>query len=391
VFSKLLVSVLPWVGGRDLVGPLRLLYGRSFGIFLQRIGRLRRMASSMRSADEAPPLPVRLQIETTDVCNLKCRMCSREVIDGMNTGTMPLEQFKDIVQEISPYYLTLNGLGEPLIDKTIFEKLEFVHDRGIMTAMPTNGSYIRGEKLEKLAQNLPDTLTFSIDGAGKDSYEYVRVLGNFDQVITNYRAILQRRHDGKTRRNTRVQVLCALQKANLRDFRPMYELKKSMPGVDSFSLVPIFDYDAEGHAFAGLIPTRQDVLALHAEIDKAIGEATDAEEAEFYRNWKSTSSVWLDHDPDSPATIYESSCRVPWYSTYIDTKGRVYPCCYLINSAHVMGNINEQSFSEIWQGERYKEFRRRLAHDRKNLVGCKTCPRDDEWGLQQIEHFKILL
>lgn len=348
MFSRLLLSVLPWVGGGDLVYPLRLLYGRTFGIFLQRIGRLRRMASSMRSADEAPPLPVRLQIETTDVCNLKCRMCSREVLDGMNTSTMPLEQFKDIVKEISPYYLTLNGLGEPLIDKTIFEKLEFVHDRGIRTAMPTNGTYIRGEKLEKLAQNLPDKLTFSIDGAGKDSFEYVRVLGNFDQVISNYRAILQRRNDGKTRRNTQVQVLCALQKANLRDFRPMYELKKSMPGVDSFSLVPIYDYDAAGHAFAGLIPTRQDVLALHAEIDKAIGEATDAKEAEFYRNWKSTSSVWLDHDPDSPATIYETSCRVPWYSTYIDTKGRVYPCCYLINSAHVMGNINEQSFSEIW-------------------------------------------
>jgi radical SAM protein with 4Fe4S-binding SPASM domain len=391
VFSKLLLSVLPWVGGGDLVYPLRLLYGRSFGIFRKRIGRLRRMASSMRSADEAPPLPVRLQIETTDVCNLKCRMCSREVLDGMNTSTMPLEQFKDIVKEISPYYLTLNGLGEPLIDKTIFEKLEFVHDRGITTAMPTNGTYIRGEKLEKLAQNLPDTLTFSIDGAGKDSYEYVRVLGNFDQVITNYRAILQRRNDGKTRRNTRVQVLCALQKANLRDFRPMYELKKSMPGVDSFSLVPVFDYDADGHAFAGLIPTRQDVQEVHAEIDKAIGEATDSAQAGFYRNWKSTSSVWLDHDPDRPATIYGNSCLVPWYSTYIDTKGRVYPCCYLTNSPHVMGNINQQSFSEIWRGERYKDFRRSLVHDRKNLAGCKTCSRNDDRRLQQFEHFKILL
>ena len=391
MFSKLLLRALPWVGGGNLIAPLRLLCGRSFGVFLKRIGRLRRMASSMRSADQAPPLPVRLQIETTDVCNLKCRMCSREVIDGMNTGTMSLEQFKDVVTEISPYYLTLNGLGEPLIDKTIFEKLEFVHERGIMTAMPTNGTYIFGEKLEKLAQNLPDTLTFSIDGARQDSYEYVRVLGNFDQVIGNYRAILQRRDEGKTRRSTRVQILCALQKVNLRDFRPMYKLKKSMPGVDSFSLVPIFDYDAEGHAFAGLIPTRQDVLALHAELDKAIGEARDTEEAEFYRNWKSTSSVWLDRDPDSPATIYQTSCRVPWYSTYIDTKGRVYPCCYLINSPHVMGNINQQSFSEIWQGERYKNFRQSLAHDRTNLVGCKTCSRDDEWSLRQIEHFKIIL
>ena len=391
MFSKLLLSVLQRIGGEDLAGSLRLLHGGSWRIFLKRIGRLRRMASRMRSADEVPPLPIRLQIENTDVCNLKCRMCSREVLDGMNSSTMPLEQFKDIVTQVSPYYLTLNGLGEPLIDKTIFEKLEFVHESGIKTAMPTNGTYMRGEKLEKLARNMPDTLTFSIDGAGKDSYENLRVLGTFDQVIANYRALLELRNQGKTRRTAQVQILCALQKANLRDFRPMYELKKSMPGVDWFSLVPIFDYDAEGHAFAGLIPARQDVLALHAEIDKAIGEATDAEEAEFYRYWKSASSVWLEHDPDSPATIYESSCRVPWYSTYIDAKGRVYPCCYLTNSPHVMGNINEQSFSEIWQGESYKKFRRRLAHDRKNLAGCKNCPRDDEWALQQIEHFKILL
>jgi hypothetical protein len=86
-------------------------------------------------------------------------------------------------------------------------------------------------------------------------------------------------------------------------------------------LVPIFDYDAEGHAFAGLIPTRQDVLALHAEIDRAIGEATDAEEAEFYRNWKSTSSVWLDHDPDSPATIYGNSCLVPGTARTLTKRG----------------------------------------------------------------------
>jgi radical SAM protein with 4Fe4S-binding SPASM domain len=391
VLSELLLRILTRLGGRDLVYPLRLLYGRSFGMFVKRIARLRRVASSMRAALEVPPLPLRLQIETTDVCNFKCRMCTREVIEGMNTKMMSLEQFQGIVEEISPYYLTLNGLGEPLIDKTIFEKLEFAHNRGIMTAMPTNGTYVRGEKLERLSQNLPDTLTFSIDGASKQSFEYVRVLGNFDQVITNYRAILQRRNQGKTRPNARVQVLCALQKANLHDYRPMYELKKSMPGIDSFSLVPVFDYDAEGHAFGGLIPTRQDVLYLHAEIDKEIAGAADSEEAEFYRNWKSTASVWLDHDPSSPTTLCGNSCLVPWYSTYIDTKGRVYPCCYLTNSPHVMGNINEEPFANIWQGERYRSFRHSLVHDRKDLVGCRTCARNDDRRLQQLEHFKIFL
>jgi radical SAM protein with 4Fe4S-binding SPASM domain len=391
MLAKLLSTVLHRSGGRDLVYPLRRLYGRSFGVFAKRIARLRRVASSMLAADQTPPLPVRLQVETTDVCNLKCRMCTREVVEGMNTKTMSLEQFKGIVEEISPYYVTLNGLGEPLIDRTIFQKLEFLHHHGIMTAMPTNGTYIRGDNLEKLAQNLPDTLTFSIDGAGKDSFEYVRVLGNFEQVITNYRALLRRRSDAGARPNTQVQVLCALQRANLRDYQPMYELKKSMPGVDSFSLVPVFDYDAEGHRFAGLIPTRDDVLRLHAEIDKAIGAAADSEEAEFYRNWKAVSSVWLDHDPEGAPTTYRNSCLVPWYSTYVDSKGRVYPCCYLTNSPHVMGNINEQSFSEIWRGEPYRSFRRSLVIDRGNVVGCKTCSRNDDRRLRQLGHFKVIL
>jgi hypothetical protein len=57
----------------------------------------------------------------------------------------------------------------------------------------------------------------------------------------------------------------------------------------------------------------------------------------------------------------------------------------------VIENRNQQSFSEIWRGERYREFRRSLVHDRKNLAGCKTCSRNDDRRLEQLEHFKILL
>jgi len=388
---KLLLGVLRRIGGRDFVYPMRLLYGRSFRVFLGRVARLRRVAASMRSADSRPPLPIRLQIETTDICNLKCRMCTRELIEGMNTKTMPLDQFKEVVEETAPYYVTLNGLGEPLLDKTIFEKLAFLHDRGIMTAMPTNGSYIRGEKLENLVRNLPDTITFSIDGASKNSFEYVRLRGDFDQIIANYRALLKQRCEEQARPGTRVQVLCALQKANLRDYRQMYALRKSMPGIDSFSLVPVFDYDAEGHAFANLIPAHEDVLELHAEIDKSISEAANSDEADFYRHWKAISSTWLNHDPESPPDIYGSSCLVPWFSTYIDVKGRVYPCCYLTNSAHVMGNVNEESFSAIWWGQPYQKFRNSLVTARKDLAGCRTCPRNDDHRLRQLEHLKMAL
>jgi len=72
---------------------LRSLSGGSFSLLLARTARLRRVASGMLAASPRPAMPVRLQIETTDVGNFKCIMCSREVIEGMNTKTMPLDEF----------------------------------------------------------------------------------------------------------------------------------------------------------------------------------------------------------------------------------------------------------------------------------------------------------
>jgi hypothetical protein len=40
--------------------------------------------------------------------------------------------------------------------------------------------------------------------------------------------------------------------------------------------------------------------------------------------------------------------------------------------------VNQESFTQVWHGERYQEFRRRLVEDRANLKGCRTCPRNDQ-------------
>ena len=42
-------------------------------------------------------------------------------------------------------------------------------------------------------------------------------------------------------------------------------------------------------------------------------------------------------------------------------KGDVLPCCF---SNEVMGNVREQSFRDIWFGERYSDFRQRLINVR---------------------------
>ena len=367
------------------------LSGDRLSTLVMRVLRLRRLAGAMLYGSLTPPAPVKIQVETTDVCNLRCIHCKREKFDDMNTLTMPLDTFARIVADIEPFYANMAGFGEPLIDNSIIAKLALLHKRGIRTAFPTNGSYIRRHMRDALAAEMPDVIQLSIDGATKESFESIRKLGDFDKIVDNYRAICALRADGKTRPHTIIRVLCALQRNNLHDYRAMYRLINTLRGIDSFGLVPV----SYGGAHASQAPDKTQVLELHRELDDAILGTEDGDEKNFYRQWREVSAEWLKSkyadslDPENN----RAPCAVPWFSTYIDAKRRVYPCCYLTGTQHVMGTLDKDGsgFAEIWAGTRYRAFRSDLISARPNVEGCRACPRNDAKVLSTLGKIRSLL
>lgn len=378
--------------GRRFAGALSLFWNGSPLDFLSRLGRCWQLARQIVCGDTVAAFPVRMQVETTDICNLRCRMCARELLPDMNSRSMPLEEFSGLIEKVEPFYVTLNGLGEPLIDRTIFDKLSLLHDRGIFTTMPTNGTFIRGDKLDRLLENLPSVLQLSIDGARKETFETIRLRSRFDRELENYKALVKARHDGRGRRETKIRILFALQTANLYDFEALYELMLEMPGV-TLELVPVFEFDEDGDEMESLVPTRTEVRQLHATLDAAIAAAGgDADRTTFLERWKQVSSRWLDElGHTTETTPGNHACLIPWYSTYVDAKGRVLPCCYLTASDHVMGNIREDRFEAIWNGPRYREFRRRLSTDRSTLDGCRSCRYNHDDLMQRLQRMRPLL
>ena len=388
--TNLLVAVVrrisPFLGAW-----LAALSGDRLSTLVTRSLRLRRLAGAMLSRSLTPPVPVRLQIETTDLCNLHCIHCKREKLDDMDTLTMPPDTFSRIVADVEPFYVNMAGFGEPLIDRSIFAKLALLHQRGVRTAFPTNGTYIRRNKLQELAAELPDILQLSLDGATKQSFEAIRKQGDFEKIVDNYRAICALRAEGRTRPHTVIRILCALQRGNLHDYRAMYRLIGTMRGLDSFGLVPV----SHGGPHALQAPSKDEVLALHAELGAAIMEATSDDEKNFYRKWREVSAEWLEStslNRSCPGSN-QTPCIVPWFSTYIDAKGRVYPCCHLTGTSHVMGTLNKDGggFAEIWTGARYSAFRSDLMSARQNLEGCRTCPRNDKSALSVLNKMRPLL
>lgn len=69
-------------------------------------------------------------------------------------------------------------------------------------------------------------------------------------------------------------------------------------------------------------------------------------------------------------------CAYPWQQMIIDLTGEVVPCCFWSgygNSGKPLGNTNEKSLAEIWNGEAYRDLRRNMASN--DLAGhpCGNC------------------
>jgi radical SAM protein with 4Fe4S-binding SPASM domain len=69
-------------------------------------------------------------------------------------------------------------------------------------------------------------------------------------------------------------------------------------------------------------------------------------------------------------------CHIPWQQMVIDSTGAAVPCCYwgaYDNNNPPVGNINEQSIDEIWNGPGYQKLRTGMAKGDLKAAGCGNC------------------
>ena len=66
-------------------------------------------------------------------------------------------------------------------------------------------------------------------------------------------------------------------------------------------------------------------------------------------------------------------CWKMWHSCVITWDGKVVPCCFDKDAHFTLGNLNQQSFEEIWRGDKYRTFRNSLLRSREEIEICKNC------------------
>jgi len=274
--------------------------------------------------------PLNLNMEVTSRCNLACTFCSQPSLTTDQVGDMPWKLYTDVIAEGERYGVpatNLNGLGEPMLLRRLPEMIAFAKQRGYIDVMfHTNGTIMTESLARALLDSNLDRIIFSVDSPDKATYEAMRIRSNWDKVVANVRFFAElRQRLGRTTPLIRTTMVMTDKTAHqVQDFVKLWK-----PLADQITL--------------------QD-LTWRAKVLES-GE------------WKNSEQSAVPADMDeirSEARKRKLSfvCPYLYQSAYTFWNGDVIPCSNPNARKYmVMGQLDKQSFHEIWHGKAYQELR----------------------------------
>ena len=262
--------------------------------------------------------------------------------------------------------IKLQGMGEPLVNNNFYKMVDYASNLGICSEITTNGSLLNEKNINFLKKSQLSRITISVDGATKKTFESIRIKSDFATVIQNSRNLVQE-FKNKTIR-PEISAWCTLQKKNIFEAEKIYDLCSNI-GFDKLTFqVHLTDW--------GKIEWRK----INNQQQINIQDRIILETLEKIKKKSAKEKIKIEIFKENLLS-YEKQCDWPWTSTYLSKTGDIVPCCIIGDEkVESFGNVNDQSFSDIWNSEKYIEFRDKI---KKNEIPeyCKNCYKEHKHKL----------
>jgi MoaA/NifB/PqqE/SkfB family radical SAM enzyme len=323
-----------------------------------------------------PPLPPHLQLEITSACNLRCVMCLVRYRPPVNklAGAMAPELFHRLIDEVPGLNrLTLQGLGEPLLSPYLMTMVHAAVRGGITVGFNTNATLLNRRRADELVASRVDWLHVSLDGAAASTYEAVRDGATFDTVVSNLAGLVAAKRAAGSA-TPWIRVVFVAMRDNVAELPDVVRLLGRI-GVDELHVQNL------SHDFSDADPAGDYAGISEFTAGQALWTGADTQRARAA--FADATLVAREHGlrlrlprlgaPGPPAPLDGPGCSWPWDAAYVTSAGVVQPCCMVMGDDRVtLGRLTQQSFPDIWYGEPYREFRRRLMGDDppQVCVGC---------------------
>jgi mycofactocin biosynthetic radical S-adenosylmethionine protein MftC len=279
----------------------------------------------MNYAEWSLSAPINLTWEITHKCNLACIHCLSSSQSEW-PGELTLAECKDVVDQLASLHIfEINfGGGEPLLKDHFLDLVDYIHTKGIVTCISTNGTLLNKKIAAVLAANPLVHLQVSLDGANSEVNDMIRGNGTYQRVMRGVELLAHQKipfsiNTVVTSLNysqlTELKTLAAAYGANLRvsRFRPSGRARRS------WDKLKLSTAQLEG-------------------LSEWLGEhpGTLTGDSFFSISGKGRRELGLD------------MCGACKMTCCIDPCGSIYPCAFMQTPEFNAGNIKKTAFKEIW-------------------------------------------
>lgn len=285
--------------------------------------------------------PIYVEITPSGACNHRCTFCAVDYV-GYKMRQLDKEILKKRVAEMAKKgvrSIMYAGEGEPLLYKDLAEVIRHTSLVGIDASITTNAVALT-EKFAREALPYVTWIKASVNAGSRDVYAAIHRTKpeDFDRVIANLKRAVEIRRE--------LKASCALG-------AQMVLLPENAPTAVAFAKIA----REIGLDYAVIKPYSQHNMSITHEYEGTQYDAylTMADELERLNDAR-FNVVFRRHTMKKlgEGGRYYTKCRAtPYFWAYVMANGDVYGCsAYLEDERFCYGNINTDTFGEIWEGER---------------------------------------
>ena len=284
--------------------------------------------------------PPHLEFELNYSCNLRCPMCTWAVEKAVarKSDWFKFEDYTRVIDEAvasGTKSVRLCYINEPLIRKDIDQFITYAVQAGMLDVIiTTNGTLLDEAMSRKLIEAGLTKLNVSLDATTEETYNKIRVGGDFKTTVSNIHTFLRVRKE-MNRKLPKIRLSFVMTKINAHEYEDF--VKSWQEKVDSLGVQHLQNAFAEGRFHD---PSREQAIAM---------------------------------GPRGPGPE-KFHCPEPFKRLTLRSNGDVLPCCSFYALDLVVGNWKAESLKDIWSNEQMRQLRQihKTGDYVKNAI-CKTC------------------
>lgn len=316
--------------------------------------------------------PIEIEISPSGTCNHRCIFCAVDYV-GYKPNFLDKDTILRDIAYMSPRGLKsviCSGEGEPFLNPGMPELANRIKACNVDVAVSTNGVLFTKEKIQECLASFT-WVRYSVASIEKESYNKIQrgKTDDLETVKTNLIEAVKTKRDKRLK--TTLGVQCLLLPDNKKYVLEMAEELRKI-GVDYFTIKPYSQHLHSGNTFH---VDYEEMLDLEKEL-----QLFATEEYSIY--FRANAMKKMHHEK-----CYKECYGLP-FMTHIDASGNVWPCVAHIGTEEFCyGNINQQTFAEIWEGETRREVVQKMNALDINEI-CRDACRLDEINiyLDELKH-----